>query len=144
MRWQQCFQTFNTGSLKIMAIFKIFLRLNYNGRNRTLSKLIKFFCTISLELWRTINHTDKFSRVKAVDFKVIFEFWTHEQQDLTLFQRLIIFASQNLAVLCVKRPWNRLHFWMFYVVYKENLSDRNNPFVIIKTLKLKMCVIQGA
>ena len=47
------------------------------------------------------------SRAKMLDCKVNIEFWKHEeQQELTLFQYLIIFASQSLAVLCVKRPWN--------------------------------------
>ena len=50
------------------------------------------------------------SRVKVLDFKVIFKFWRHGQQNWTLFQWLVNFAGQNLVVLRVKRPWNRLHF----------------------------------
>ena len=50
------------------------------------------------------------SQTKVLDLKVIFKFWSHGQQDWTLFQWLVIIASQNLAVLCVKRPWN-LEIW---------------------------------
>ena len=49
---------------------------------------------------------------------------TGGQQDLTSFQRLIIFASQNLAVWYVKWPWNGLYFsctfqWSF-INFKRN------------------------
>ena len=52
------------------------------------------------------------SQAKLPYFKGIFKLWTHEQQELPFLQMFISFANQNLAVLCVKRPWNRfLFFW---------------------------------
>ena len=39
----------------------------------------------------------------------IFKLLTHEQQELPFIQKFS-FAYQNLAVLCVKRPWNEFRF----------------------------------
>ena len=54
------------------------------------------------------------SREKIPHFEGIFKHWTHDQEDLPFLQMFISFASQNLAVLCVKRRWNGFSFfWNF-------------------------------
>ena len=72
------------------------------------------------------------SRAKLAYFKGIFKLWTHDQQKLPYFERIfklfthdqqdlpflqmfISFANKNLAVLCVKLPWNGFRFpWYFW------------------------------
>ena len=49
-------------------------------------------------------------------FEGIFILWTHDKQELPFLQMIISFANQNLAVLCVKRPWFRFS-GIFYVVW---------------------------
>ena len=44
---------------------------------------------------------------KSLQIYVIFKCLTHRQQKLTFIQVFISFAIQNLALLCVKRPWTR-------------------------------------
>ena len=59
------------------------------------------------------------SQAKLPYFEGIFKLWTHEKQDLPFLQMIIIFEYQNLAVLCVKRPWNKFRFsWNFYMLYE--------------------------
>ena len=50
-----------------------------------------------------------------------------KRTDLTLFQWLVTFASQNLAVLCVNRIAFFVHFSMVYVVYLEIRNTENIP-----------------
>ena len=48
-------------------------------------------------------------------FKGILKLWTHDLQELPFRQFFINFANQNIAVLCMKRPWNRFRFsWNFW------------------------------
>ena len=45
----------------------------------------------------------------------IFKLWTHNQQELPFLKMFISFTNQNLAVLCVKLPWNGFRFpWNFW------------------------------
>ena len=74
-------------------------------RNRSIGPIYRHNTTL-----KTARNMKSVSQTKVLNFKEIFTFWTHEQQDLTLLQPLIIFASQNLAALSVKWPWNGLHF----------------------------------
>ena len=62
------------------------------------------------------------SQAKLTYFEGIFKLWTYDQQELLFFQMFIIFANQNLAVLCVKRILFFLEFLMFYEVYSEKKS----------------------
>ena len=63
------------------------------------------------------------SQAKLSYFEEIFKLWAHEQQELPCFQMLISFANQNLAVLCVKRPWNGFRFsWNIWCCMRSILS----------------------
>ena len=64
------------------------------------------------------------SRAKLPYFEGIFNLWTHDQEDLTFLQIFISFANQNIAVLCVKRPWNGFRFsWNFWCCMRSYISQ---------------------
>ena len=63
------------------------------------------------------------SQAKLAYFEGIFKLWTHEQQELPFRQMSISFSYQNLAVLCVKRPWNGFHFsWKFWCCMRSIMA----------------------
>ena len=60
----------------------------------------------------------------------IFKFWIHEQQELSLLQMFIRFANQNLAVKCVKRPWNGFHFSLNLWSCMRSVCETNRGFLV--------------
>ena len=63
------------------------------------------------------------SQAKLPYFEGIFKLWKHEQQELPSLQMFISLVNQNLALLCVKRPWNGFRFsWNFWCCMRSILS----------------------
>ena len=72
---------------------------------------------------KNVRNMKSISQAKLPYFEEIFKIWTHEQQELPFLQIFTSFAYQNLAVLCVKRPWNEFRFsWKLWCCMRSICS----------------------
>ena len=73
-----------------------------------------------IQQWKMQEISNPFHRQIPPYFEGIFKLWTHEQQELPFLQMFISFGYQNLAILCLKRPWKFfLEILMLYEVYRK-------------------------
>ena len=73
------------------------------------------------------------SQAKLPYFEGIFQLWMDEQQELAFLQMFISFAYQNLATLCMKRPWNGYRFsWKFWCCMRSMVTQLLDFFCEMK------------
>ena len=75
---------------------------------------------------KNARHRKSVSHTKLPFFEGIFKLWTHEQQELPFLQLFISFAYQNLAILCVKWPWNGFRSsWKFWCCMRSIVPGKS-------------------